>query len=91
MVFSKKSFNKSSYYLETSQLICDINLTSIDYMLYDTGFYYEFGKINADVWEVKTSVKFFVFGSENVVVDGSSNLCMTFGNEDIMLAGGFSC
>ena len=40
---------------------------------------------------MKTSVKFSVFGSENVVVDGSSNLCMTFGNEDIMLAGGFSC
>ena len=34
---------------------------------------------------------FFVFVLENIVVDGSSNPCFTFGNEDIMLVNGVSC
>ena len=37
------SFSKNSYYQEINQLICDTNLTSVDWFLYGTSFY-EFGK-----------------------------------------------
>ena len=39
------SFSKNSYDQETSQLICDTDLTSVDWFLYGTSFYYEFGKV----------------------------------------------
>ena len=39
------SFSKSLHYQETSQLICDTDLTLVDWFLYGTSFYYEFGKV----------------------------------------------
>ena len=39
------SFSKNSYYQETSQLICNTDLRSVDWFLYGKNFYCEFGKV----------------------------------------------